>query len=119
MSLVAMKPVYFVSAAAITAVVGIGAVGRMQARAPEQGGGQASANVVVARFGAIGLHARVSSRRLLPALAVLAVAGMSVTLATANPVVAVLGFASLGTGVALLVPTPLRRSRQSKAQWQR
>jgi MFS family permease len=61
--------------------------------------------MVVTRFGAIGLHARVSSRRLLPALAVLAVAGMSVTLATANPVVAVIGFASLGAGVALLVPT--------------
>ena len=44
-----MKPVYFVSAVAIAALVGIGAFGRTQARAPEQSGAQASANVVVAR----------------------------------------------------------------------
>jgi MFS family permease len=51
------------------------------------------------------LHSRVSSRRLLPALALLAVVGMSVALATNNPVLSVIGFASLGVGVALLVPT--------------
>ena len=61
--------------------------------------------MVVTRFGAIRLHARVSSRRLLPALALVAVVGMGVTLATANPVVSVVGFACLGAGVALLVPT--------------
>lgn len=61
--------------------------------------------MVVTRFGAMRLHARVSSRRLLPALALLAVVGVSVTLATANPIVSVIGFASLGAGVALLVPT--------------
>ncbi|ORA21974.1 MFS transporter [Mycobacterium angelicum] len=61
--------------------------------------------MVVTRLGAIQLHARVSSRRLLPALALLAVVGMSVMLATANPVVSVIGFACLGAGVALLVPT--------------
>jgi predicted MFS family arabinose efflux permease len=61
--------------------------------------------MVVTRFGAIRLHARVSSRLLLPALAALAVVGMGVTIATANPVVAVVGFACLGAGVALLVPT--------------
>lgn len=61
--------------------------------------------MVITRFGAPRLHARVSSRRLLPALALLAVAGMSVTLVAANAVVSVLGFAALGVGVALLVPT--------------
>jgi MFS family permease len=62
-------------------------------------------SMVVTRFGAIRLHAWVSSRKLLPALALLAAVGMSVTLAAANPVVSVLGFACLGAGVALLVPT--------------
>jgi MFS family permease len=64
-----------------------------------------TATMVVTRFAAIRLHSRVPSRRLLPALALLAVVGMSVTLATANPIVSVIGFASLGAGVALLVPT--------------
>jgi fucose permease len=61
--------------------------------------------MVVTRFGAIRLHSRVPVRRLLPALALLAVVGMTVTLATADPVVSVIGFACLGAGVALLVPT--------------
>jgi MFS family permease len=61
--------------------------------------------MVVTRFGALPLRSRVSSRQLLPALALLAAVGMSVMLATANPVVSVIGFASLGAGVALLVPT--------------
>ena len=61
--------------------------------------------MVVTRLGAIRLHARVSSRRLLPALALLAAVAMSVTLATANPVLSVIGFAGLGAGVALLIPT--------------
>lgn len=61
--------------------------------------------MVVTRFGALRLHSRASSRRLLPALSLLAAAGMSVTLAAANPVVSVIGFATLGAGVALLVPT--------------
>lgn len=61
--------------------------------------------MVVTRLGALRLHARVSARRLLPALALFAAAGMGVTLATANPVVSVAGFACLGVGVALLVPT--------------
>lgn len=61
--------------------------------------------MVVTRFGAPRLQARVSSRRLLPALALLAVVGMSVTLASANAAISVLGFAALGAGVALLVPT--------------
>ncbi|OJZ73944.1 MFS transporter [Mycobacterium paraffinicum] len=61
--------------------------------------------MVLTRLGAIRLHARVSARRLLPALALVGAAGMGVTLATANPVVAVGGFACLGVGVALLVPT--------------
>jgi fucose permease len=61
--------------------------------------------MVVTRFGALPLRSRVSSRQLLPALALLAAVGMGVMLATANPVVSVIGFASLGAGVALLVPT--------------
>jgi MFS family permease len=61
--------------------------------------------MLVTRLGAVRLHSRVSSRRLLPALALLAVVGMSVALATNKPVLSVIGFASLGVGVALLVPT--------------
>jgi len=64
-----------------------------------------SLTMVITRFGAIRLHSRIPLRRLLPSLAMLAVVGMSVTLATANPVVSVIGFACLGAGVALLVPT--------------
>ncbi|WP_155763808.1 MFS transporter [Mycobacterium asiaticum] len=61
--------------------------------------------MVIVRFGAMRLHSRVPARRLLPTLAVIAAVGMSVTLATANPLLSVIGFASLGAGVALLVPT--------------
>ncbi|HEX5252810.1 MAG TPA: MFS transporter [Mycobacterium sp.] len=61
--------------------------------------------MVITRFGAPRLHQRVSSRRLLPALTLVAVVGMSVMLAAANSWVSVLGFAALGVGVALLVPT--------------
>ncbi|QLL08122.1 MFS transporter [Mycobacterium vicinigordonae] len=61
--------------------------------------------MVAVRFGALRLHARVSARRLLPALAFIAIIGMGVTLATADPVIGVVGFAGLGVGVALLVPT--------------
>ena len=61
--------------------------------------------MVLIRFGAMRLHARVSARRLLPVLALLAALGMSITLATADPVISVIGFAGLGAGVALLVPT--------------
>lgn len=61
--------------------------------------------MVVIRFGALRLHARVSARRLLPGLAVVAVVGISVTLIAADPVVSVIGFACVGAGVALLVPT--------------
>ncbi|OBI94040.1 MFS transporter [Mycobacterium asiaticum] len=61
--------------------------------------------MVVVRFGALRLHSRIPARRLLPALAVLAAVGMSVMLASANPVLSVIGWASLGAGVALLVPT--------------
>ncbi|WP_156687742.1 MFS transporter [Mycobacterium sp. Marseille-P9652] len=61
--------------------------------------------MVVTRLGALRLHARMPSRRLLPALALVAVAGMSVALVTGSAVAGVLGFAALGAGVALLVPT--------------
>ncbi|OBK43888.1 MFS transporter [Mycobacterium kubicae] len=61
--------------------------------------------MVVTRFAGLRLQSRLSSRRLLPGLALLAAVAMSVALATADPVLAVLGFATLGAGVALLVPT--------------
>jgi MFS family permease len=61
--------------------------------------------MVVTRFSGLRLQLRIPSRRLLPALALLAAVGMSVALVTANPVLSVLGFATLGAGVALLVPT--------------
>lgn len=61
--------------------------------------------MVVTRFGAPRLHARMPSRRLLPVLALVAVVGMSATLASADPWIGVLGFTALGAGVALLVPT--------------
>ncbi|MDP7704142.1 MULTISPECIES: MFS transporter [unclassified Mycobacterium] len=61
--------------------------------------------MVVIRFGALRLHARVPARRLLPALALVAAVGMSITLIAADPVVSVIGFAGVGAGVALLVPT--------------
>jgi fucose permease len=61
--------------------------------------------MVVTRLGATRLQARFGTRRLLPALALFAVVAMSVTLVLANPVVSVIGFACLGAGVALLVPT--------------
>jgi MFS family permease len=62
-------------------------------------------SMVVTRLGAGRLHSRISSRRLLPALAMIAAAGMAVMLAAANSAVSVVGFACLGVGVALLVPT--------------
>ncbi|MFV8317971.1 MFS transporter [Mycobacterium sp. 23] len=61
--------------------------------------------MVVIRFGALRLHARVSARRLLPGLALVAVVGITVTLVAADPVASVIGFACVGAGVALLVPT--------------
>lgn len=61
--------------------------------------------MVITRLGAMRLRMRASIRQLLPALALVAAAVMTLTLATANPVIGVLGFASLGAGVALLVPT--------------
>lgn len=61
--------------------------------------------MVVTRLGAARLQVRFAARRLLPALAVLAAIAMSATLVMADPVVTVIGFACLGAGVALLVPT--------------
>ncbi|MEE6175597.1 MFS transporter [Mycobacterium sp. 050134] len=61
--------------------------------------------MVVTRFGALRLHARVPGRRLLPALALVAATGMSAALATGAAGAAVVGFACLGAGVALLVPS--------------
>jgi fucose permease len=48
---------------------------------------------------------RVPARRLLPALAVLASAGMALALATGTAIMGIVGFATLGAGMALVVPT--------------
>lgn len=64
-----------------------------------------TSTMVVTRLGAIRLHSRIPSRRLLPALALLGAAGIGMALATENPVSSAVGFAALGAGVALLVPT--------------
>jgi fucose permease len=61
--------------------------------------------MVVTRLGALRLQSRISARRLLPALALLAAVAMSVTLVAGSRVLSVVGFAGLGAGVALLVPT--------------
>lgn len=61
--------------------------------------------MVITRLSATRLQARLSTRRLLPALCLFAAIAMGLTLALANPVVSVIGFACLGAGVALLVPT--------------
>lgn len=44
-----MKPLYLVSAVAVSGIVGLGVFARLNARAPEQPGGQSSANAVVKR----------------------------------------------------------------------
>lgn len=64
-----------------------------------------AATMVVTRLGGIRLHSRLPSRKLLPGLALLGAAGLTVMLVTADPVLGVVGFAALGAGVALLVPT--------------
>lgn len=61
--------------------------------------------MVVTRLWGTHLQARLRARVLLPALALFAAIAMGVTLAIGNPVASVIGFACLGTGVALLVPT--------------
>lgn len=61
--------------------------------------------MVVTRMGAIRMHSRIPSRRLLPVLALFGTAGTITMLCTANPVLGVVGLAALGAGVALLVPT--------------
>jgi MFS family permease len=61
--------------------------------------------MVVTRMGAIRLHSRIPSRRLLPALALFGTLGMFMMLSTPNPVAGVVGLAASGAGVALLVPT--------------
>jgi predicted MFS family arabinose efflux permease len=66
-----------------------------------------TAVMAVTRLGAPRLYRRVSVRWLLPTLALFAVAGLSVTLVTANLTVTLLGFAALGAGVALLVPAAM------------
>lgn len=63
--------------------------------------------MVAMRLGAMRLHARLPARRLLPALALFAAVAMCVTLASASVAVSVIGFACVGAGVALLVPTAL------------
>jgi predicted MFS family arabinose efflux permease len=66
-----------------------------------------TAIMAVTRLGAPWLYNRVSIRWLLPSLALFAAAGLCVTLATANLLLTLLGFAALGAGVALLVPAAM------------
>jgi predicted MFS family arabinose efflux permease len=66
-----------------------------------------TAVMAITRLGAPRLYERVSIRWLLPSLALFAAAGLCVTLVTANLVVTLLGFATLGAGVALLVPAAM------------
>ena len=51
------------------------------------------------------LQTRIPNRTLLPLLALVPVAGMTTALLTSSPIVGLLGFASLGIGLALIVPT--------------
>jgi fucose permease len=57
------------------------------------------------RFAGSALLTRHAARSVLPLLAVVSAAGMAVGFSTACPVVALAGFAALGVGVGLVVPT--------------
>lgn len=61
--------------------------------------------MVVMRLSGPVLQIRFGDRNLLPLLALVPVAGMTAALLTSSPVVGLLGFASLGIGLALIVPT--------------
>ena len=64
-----------------------------------------TAMMVVMRLSGTSLQARFPARRLLPLLAAMPVVGMSLALVTSSPVVGLIGFASMGIGLALVVPT--------------
>ncbi len=61
--------------------------------------------MVTMRLSGTFLQGRFRNRVLLPILAVIAAAGMSVALLTRQPVTALIGFAAMGIGLALLVPS--------------
>jgi len=63
-----------------------------------------SVSMVAGRLSGDRLLARVSPRTVLPVLAVVATVGMTMALIVGGPAVALLGFVTLGIGVALVVP---------------
>lgn len=63
-----------------------------------------SAAMVVLRVAGDRILARIAPRSVLPVLAALAAVGMTTTLLVGSPLLALVGFATLGIGVALVVP---------------
>lgn len=63
-----------------------------------------SVTMVVGRLSGDRLLARVPPRTILPLLAAVATVGMSVALVIGGPVAALVGFATLGIGIALVIP---------------
>ncbi|WP_231390448.1 MFS transporter [Nocardia sp. CNY236] len=61
--------------------------------------------MVALRLTATTLQTRFAARNLIPTLAMLFAAGMVVSLVAAQPVIALIGFACMGAGLALVVPT--------------
>lgn len=61
--------------------------------------------MVAVRLGAPALFRRATPRRLIPVFALIAAAGMTAALATESIPLTVLGFATLGIGLATVVPT--------------
>lgn len=64
-----------------------------------------SFSMVTLRLGGNWLLTRISPRTLLPFLATIATAGFTMGLVIQTPVVALIGFAMLGIGLAMIVPT--------------
>ncbi len=63
-----------------------------------------AAAMVVQRLSGDRVLARAAARSVLPVLAIVAAIGMTVTLVVGSPAIALVGFATLGIGVALVVP---------------
>ena len=72
--------------------------------------------MVVMRMSGPVLQSRTRSRTLLPVLAVAAAVGMTAALLTRSPIVGLLGFASLGIGLALVVPTAFSAAGTATAE---
>ncbi len=64
-----------------------------------------SGTMVCLRLGSPALLRRTPVRRLLPVLGAVATVGMTVALVTGSTPLAIIGFGTLGLGVALIVPT--------------